>query len=121
MSFSYSTVSTEIYPGYIPRSLHDSPPIVHQHAVTPQLHRPRRLRGGADPGSDEHRQARTLDDQPDRDAILDAEPRAVRRAQRHDRDRARILQPLRRDRIVDAIDHRLEAFVRQNLDRKSVV
>ena len=58
-----------------------------------------------------------LDDQPDGDAVLDAEARADRRAQRHDRDRAGFLELLRGDRIVDAIDHRLEAFLHQHLGR----
>ena len=44
-------------------------------------------------------------------------PGADRRAQRHDRDRAGLLQLLRGDRIVDAIDHRLEALGDQRLGR----
>ena len=74
-------------------------------------------RGGADAGIDQHRHAGALDDQPDRHPVLDAEPRADRRAQRHDRDRAGLLELLRGDRIVDAIDHRLEAFRDQDLGR----
>ena len=58
-----------------------------------------------------------LDDQADGDQVLDAEARTDRRAQRHDRHRAGFLQLLRGDRIVDAIDHRLEAFIGQHLGR----
>src|SRR3546814_2680480 len=50
--------------------------------------------------------------------VLDAQPRPDRRAQGHDRDRARILELLRRDRIVDAIDHRQEALLREHLGRR---
>ncbi len=60
---------------------------------------------------------RALDDQADGHPVLDSSPRADRSAQRHDRDRARLLELLRRDRIVDAIDHRLEALVHQHFRR----
>ena len=48
---------------------------------------------------------------------MQAEAGPDRRCQRHDRNRAQILQPLRHQRIVVAVNHDLKAVIREHLRR----
>src|SRR3546814_14106038 len=65
-------------------------------------------------------------DEADGHRVLDAEARSDGRAKRHDRRRARVLELLRRNGIVRAVNHHVEAVLHQphggaKRDRKSVV
>ena len=97
---------------------------VHQHAVGAELHRDRRVRRRADAGVDDHRHARLLVDDPDVVRILDAETRSDRRAERHDRRRARFLELPADDRIVVRVGQHDEAFAHEHarrLEQRDVV
>ena len=83
---------------------------VHQHAVGAELHRQRRVRCRADAGVDDERHARELADDADVVGVLDAEARADRRAERHDRRRAGVLQLAAGDRIVVRVRQHDEAL-----------
>ena len=83
---------------------------VHQHAVGAELHRERRVRRRADAGIDDERHARELADDADVVDVLDAEARSDRRAERHHRRRARVLELAAGDRIVVGVGQHDEAF-----------
>ena len=69
----------------------------------------------ANAGIDQYGHLRAFDNQADGDAVLNTKPRTNRRAKRHDRDGTSIFQLLGGNRIIDAIDHRQETFLGQNL------
>ena len=80
-----------------------------QHGVAAGLHRERRVRGGADAGVEDHRHARGLDDQPQVVGVGDAHAAADRRAERHHRRAAGVLEPAREDRVVARVGQDGEA------------
>uniref|UniRef100_A0A0N4ZJ08 Biotin carboxylation domain-containing protein n=1 Tax=Parastrongyloides trichosuri TaxID=131310 RepID=A0A0N4ZJ08_PARTI len=90
---------------------------VHQDAVAAQLHGDGGVGGRADARVDKHRHLGLLDDQANVDRVLHPQPRADRRAQRHDGHGARVLQLARIDGVVGAIDHDLKALGGQQLQR----
>lgn len=55
---------------------------IHQHAITPQLHRHGGVGGGAHAGIHQHRHADTFLDETDVDGVHDAQPRTDERPQR---------------------------------------
>ena len=69
---------------------------VHQHAVAAELHRDRRVGGGADAGVDQHRHLGVLDDDLQIPRIEDAHARTDQRGERHDRHAADVLETLAR-------------------------
>ena len=83
--------------------------------VAAGLHRQRRVGGRADAGVQDHRHARALDDQPQVVGVVDAHPAADRRAERHHRRAAGVLQPARQDRVVVRVGEHHEAVADQRL------
>ena len=86
---------------------------VHQHGVRPQLHRERRVGGGADAGVDDHGHLGELADDPEVVRVLDAEARADRRAERHHGRGACVFELAAHDRIVGRVGQHDEAFLHQ--------
>ena len=83
-----------------------------QHGVAAGLHRQRRVGGGADAGVEDHRHARALDDQAQVVGVVDAHAAADRRAERHHRRAAGVLEPARQDRVVVRVGQHHEAVAR---------
>src|SRR3546814_2968608 len=67
---------------------------VHEHAVHAELHRDRRVRRGPDAGVHDDRDLDRLAQEADLVWVLDAEARADRRPERHDRRAAEIPEAL---------------------------
>src|SRR5207237_544915 len=88
---------------------------IHQHRITPDLHRFGSIRSRADARIHDHRHLRLLDDHADIDRILYAKARTNGRREWHHGRGAKFLEPLRHQRIVAAIHHNLKAFAEQHL------
>ena len=86
-----------------------------QHAVAARLHRERGVRGGADAGVEDHRHAGLLDDQAQVVRVVDPHAAADRRAERHHRRAAGVLEPARQDRVVVGVGEHDEAVGHQLL------
>jgi hypothetical protein len=71
-----------------------------EHGRAAELHRQRRVAGGANAGVEDHRHRRTLDDHRDVVRVPDAEPGADRRAERHHGGAAGLLKAARQDGVV---------------------
>ena len=82
-----------------------------QHGVAAELHRERRVGGGADAGVEDHRHARVLADQAQVVGVQQALAGADRGAERHHRGAADVLQPAREDRVVVRVGQHGEAVV----------
>ena len=90
---------------------------VHQHAVGAQLHGHGGIRGRADAGVDDDRHAGEFADDADVVRVLNAEAGADRRAERHHRGRARVLQLPAGNRVVVGVRQHHEPFPDQHLRR----
>ena len=82
-----------------------------QDAVAAELHRERRVARGADARVEDHRDARPLDDQRDVVRVADPHARADRRAERHHRRAADVLEAAGEDRVVVRVGQDGEAVV----------
>ena len=85
--------------------------------VGAELHRQRRVRRRADAGVDDERHAGELADDAQVVRVLDAEPGADRRAERHDRRGAGVFELAADDRIVGRVRQHDEAFAHEDARR----
>ena len=82
-----------------------------QHGVAPELHRQRRVGGRPDARVEDHRHAGRLDDQREVGGVGDAHAAADRRAERHHRGAAGVLQAAREHGVVVGVGQDDEAVV----------
>ena len=80
-----------------------------------ELHRARRVGGGADPGVEDHRHRAAGTQELEVVGIAEAHAGADRRAQRHDRRAAHVGQLAAGNRVVVAVRHNREAVVNKRL------
>ena len=86
-----------------------------QDGVAAELHGHGGVRGGADPGVQDHRDGRLLDDDAQVVGVGDAHAGADGRPQRHDRGAAQLGQVAGQDRVVVGVGQHGEAVVDQGL------
>ena len=85
--------------------------LAHSTRVAAELHRQRRVGGRADAGVEDHRHARRLDDEREVGGVGDPLAAADRRAERHDRRAADVLQAAGEHRVVARVGQHDEAVV----------
>jgi hypothetical protein len=88
-----------------------------QHGGAAELHRQRRVAGGADAGVEDHRHRRLLDDHRDVVRVPDAEAGTDRRAERHHGGAAGLLEAAGQDRVVVGVRQHGEPVGHEQLGR----